>query len=114
MFRSKLFKLPQHRKFNYTPRHFDADKEELHERLRAVELRQGKAEHDTEDIHAMKKRISLNFREGGGGYYKPAASYIKRANYRSNVILVCTLVGLLVLGYYVLAVTLPKIEYWLQ
>lgn len=113
MFRSKLFKLPQHRQFTYQPRHYNAEAEELQERIRRVELR--KAGKTDEDINAMKRRISLNFREGGSGsVYKPAINYTRRAKYRSNVILLCTLVGLVFLAYYLFTIFLPKIDHWLS
>ena len=95
----RFFKVPKHQKYQYNPRYWDPQKEELEERLRQVKLRQGT------DTDAMKARISGSFKRNqsrrGGGFGGSA-------NRRSNFILILVVVVLLVLSYLFLVYYLPQ------
>ena len=48
-FRLSFFRTPKHRVFNYTPRHYDPDKEELHNRIRQAERDAGYIREEDKD-----------------------------------------------------------------
>ncbi|MDR2125904.1 MAG: hypothetical protein LBP63_03645 [Prevotellaceae bacterium] len=54
-----FFKIPKHRVFKYKPRYYDADKEELDERIRKIE-ESSKQNNDGEYVF---KRENINFRK---------------------------------------------------
>jgi hypothetical protein len=104
-----LFKSPKHQRYNYIPRYYDQDKEELESRLRKTKKL------DSDDPQAVKARISGSFRRGSGG---SSSDLFRRArnrqNSRSNLILVIAIITLLGLTYLVLSVYLPKIVLMLE
>ncbi|MDR2292219.1 MAG: hypothetical protein LBE11_01935 [Prevotellaceae bacterium] len=53
-----FFKIPKHRVFNYKPRYYDADKEELNERIRKIEENEKQT-----DGEYVFKRENINFRK---------------------------------------------------
>lgn len=99
----KMFKVPQHKKFEYRPRYFDPDKEALEKRL-------GKAEPlDPNDKDAVKARISGAFRRGG--YYGTEAyrELKSKQNKSSTKRVWMTLAILILLLFVVLNVYLPAL-----
>ncbi|MDR0420540.1 MAG: hypothetical protein LBH30_03705 [Prevotellaceae bacterium] len=54
-----FFKMPKHRTFDYKPRYYDADKEELDERIRKVE----ESAKQNNDEGYVFKRENINFRK---------------------------------------------------
>ncbi|CAG0907556.1 unnamed protein product, partial [Cyprideis torosa] len=71
----RFFKVPRHRQFDYKPRFYDPDKEELEARLRRAKPL------DDSDPEAVKARISGSFRRGGiygNDKYRSAASQQKK------------------------------------
>jgi hypothetical protein len=62
-----FFKLPKHRVFNYKPLYYDADKEELNERIRNIE--ENSKQNDGEYVF---KRENINFRKAYGADQKRA------------------------------------------
>ncbi|MDR2652411.1 MAG: hypothetical protein LBC68_08885 [Prevotellaceae bacterium] len=55
-----FFKIPKHRVFNYKSRYYDADKEELNERIRKIEESEKQQNNDGEYVF---KRENINFRK---------------------------------------------------
>ncbi len=94
----------QPRGFNYKPRSYDEDKEELRERIRRhKEANEG-------DKDAVKSRISQSFRERRHG--KRSRAY-KSAALRSNIILIAVIIGLCFFLYVFLQNYLPTlVESW--
>ena len=61
--RFSFFKTPKHRVFNYTPRHYDPDKEELQERIRKAEREVGYVREEDKDkpyVPNIKGQIKRN------------------------------------------------------
>jgi hypothetical protein len=84
-----IFRLPQHSRYNYIPRYYDADKEALEERLKEIKMLQ----EDTPE--AMKKRIASGLRYGMGD-----ATYRKKTVRRSNFIVLITVLLLISLSLF--------------
>jgi hypothetical protein len=78
---SGLGKVPKHRKFDYVPRFYDAEKEELEERLK----RYGD---DSKNSTLMKERITDGFRQGYLGDDNYRKSLAKKSNLRLLYIIV--------------------------
>jgi hypothetical protein len=62
-----FFKIPKHRVFNYKPRYYDADKEELNEHIRKIE--ESSKQNEGEYVF---KRENINFRKAYGADQKRA------------------------------------------
>ncbi len=93
----RFTKLPKHRQYEYTPRYWNPEKEELEERLKRIEERkQG-------DKDAMKSRISSGFRRG----YIGGRSLRGKQARRSNAILLGIVVLLIFFTYFALTEYLP-------
>ena len=88
----------KNRKFEYVPRHYDQQKEELEKRL-------GRYQENKSDTELTKERIRGGFRKK----YRVEDEYSSRTQKRSNRILLITLVVLLFLTYVFLTEYLPKI-----
>jgi hypothetical protein len=57
--RITFFKIPKHRAFNYKPRYYDTDKEELSERIRKIE----ETSKQSNDGEYVFRRENINFRK---------------------------------------------------
>lgn len=88
----------KNRQFDYIPRYYDPDKEELEKRLKLYN-RQG------DDVDLAKERI----RGGFSRNYRQAGDYAKKQKRRSNRILLMTLAVLVLLTLILLTQYLPKI-----
>ncbi len=88
----------KNRKFDYVPRHYDQEREELEDRLKRYKIRDG-------DPQLIKERIKGSFRKK----YRTKDEYSSRSQKRSNRILLVTLVVLLILSYIFLTEYLPRI-----
>lgn len=79
----KSFKLPRNQQFQYRPRFWEQEKEELEDRIKQFE------EDNEGDTEKMKERISLRFRKKayGGGTKNYRAKHIRKSN-RTFVMLV--------------------------
>ena len=88
----------KNRKFEYIPRHYDQEKEELEERLKRYKPSAG-------DPELTKERIRGGFRRK----YRTKDEYTSKSQKRSNRILFATLVVLLFLTYIFLTEYLPRI-----
>ncbi len=102
----KFFKVPRHQRFGYIPRYWDPDKEELQERVRRAE------QAGTGDTEAVKARLSTGFRNRAG--YTPRGRARSQQTFRSNMILLIVIAGLIVVSYVVIQVYLPKIIQYLE
>ncbi len=98
-----FFKRPKHQRFEYKPRYWNPEREELNERVR-------RAQRDSNDPEAMKSRISSGLRRS----YKLHASRNSNAYKRSNFRLLLIVGIILVLCYYFVVVYLPKFEEFLR
>lgn len=90
-----FFKRPQHQRFDYKPRFYDADKEEREARMARYKSVDG--------TDAAKSRISSGLRR------RTARGYGGEDAKRSNMRLVAILVILIFLTYYFIQKYLPQI-----
>lgn len=88
----------KHRQFDYIPRYYDPDKEELEARINSYRS-------ENENAEVMKARIKGGFRRK----YRSENDYIRNSRQRSNRILIITLVALLLLTALFISEYLPKI-----
>lgn len=96
----RFLKLPKHQKYDYIPRYWDPQKEELEERLKRIEdVKSG-------DTEAVKSRLSGGFRRG---YQQGNARFRKQQAKRSNLILLLVVAALIFLTYMFISVYLPEI-----
>ena len=88
----------ENRQFDYIPRFYDPDKEELEQRLKRYNASPG-------DTDLAKVRIKGGFRRA----YRTDNSYTSNSQKRSNRILMVTLIGLVALSYVFIMNYLPRI-----
>lgn len=95
----RLFKVPKHRKYEYKPRYWNQQKEELNERLRRIEdARQG-------DVEGMRDRIRAGLRQSRARDYQSMRTATIQTNIRLLVI-----IGILIAAtYYILNYYLPRL-----
>ncbi|MEM9917462.1 MAG: hypothetical protein AAF990_05165 [Bacteroidota bacterium] len=98
-----LNRTPKHQRFEYIPRYWDPDKEELKQRIESVQkAREG-------DPEAIKERISGGFRRG----YNSDRKYRNQQVRRSNIVLLAVIAALVLLTFLFIQVYLPSIaEYF--
>jgi len=92
-----FMRTPRHQRFDYKPRYFDADKNELEERL-------AKYKKNTDKTASAKRGISRGFARKSSGGYRGG-----KAHSRSNVRLIVILFILIALTYYFLVNYSPQI-----
>ena len=95
-----IMKTAKHQRFNYIPRHYDPDKEDL---KRRVEAAQNKG---TADPEAAKARISASLRHSRNANPKLRS----QAVFRSNILLLIIIVLLVIIVFMMINVYLPQIE----
>lgn len=95
----KVQKVPEHKKFGYTPRYYDPKKEELMERVEAAKSKSGAS------AEATKARIKSSLRRSRNN--NPALR--KQQVFKSNMLLLAIIVALVVVGFIMINVYLPKI-----
>lgn len=91
------FKLPRHQKFEYRPRYWNPEKEDLENRL---------SEHSkmiNKDPEALKSRISQGLRRGARGSAPSSGKFMSN----SNLLLIGIIAILFILSYFILTVYLP-------
>ena len=88
----------KHRQFEYIPRHYDPDKEELQRRL-------SRYNRNAEDVDLSKERIRGGLRRK----YRVSNEYSQTIRNRSNKILLFTIAGLLLVTFYFINEYLPRI-----
>ena len=94
----RVFRLPQHSRYNYIPRYYDPDKEAFEDRMKKLKMQQ------EDSPEAMKSRITDGLRRGRGD-----RSYRKRSILRSNLIVLGTIVILGILAILFINYYLPRI-----
>ena len=87
----RLFRLPQHREFNYVPRYFDPEKAEREERLKQLK-KEREINEFIEENEGASSRIKGNFNHY---FYRS-----KRVRKQSNLRLLIIVIGLMILSYY--------------
>ncbi|TXB61850.1 hypothetical protein [Phaeodactylibacter luteus] len=97
----RFSKLPKHQQYQYKPRYWNPEKEDLEERLKRVEeVKAGKAD-------GVKARLSGSFRRG---YQKAEDNRFRSRQVRkSNLVLLSIIVLLLLFSYMFISVYLPEI-----
>ena len=98
-----FFKTPRHQKFEYKPRYWDPEKEELNRRIEA-------AKRENKDPDAIKSRISSGMRR----HYKYGSRSNSRGSKKSTIRLFVIIGFLLLFTYYFLVVYLPRFEEYLN
>lgn len=97
----KFSKLPKHQQYQYKPRFWNPEKEDLEERLKQVE------EVKTGNAEGVKARLAGSFKRG---YQKAEDTrFRQRQVQRSNFILLGVIALLLVFSYLFISVYLPEI-----
>jgi hypothetical protein len=94
-----LFKRPKHRKFDFIPRYYDPEKEDLENRLKKFDP----IEKDNPEL--IKHRIRSGFRSRT----KVDGNYRRTSVRKSNMILIAIILILLLLSYFFIMNYLPKI-----
>ena len=98
--RLRFFKVPKHSSFNFKPRYYDEEKEELQERLKRVEdLKNG-------SVEAAKARLSGGFKRG---FNQGNSQFRRKQVAQSNKILFFTMLTLGALTVYLLVRYMPGI-----
>jgi len=95
-------KRPKHRSFDYTPRYYDPDKEDLERRMSQY-TDKPTSQHDAE---AVKARIRGSFRKPIGVKYE--SDHYRKSMRRSNRIVLIVTIGLVILTLYFLLEYLPS------
>ncbi len=80
-----LFKVPRHKRFEFKPRYYDADREALQMRIRAYQSERGELEGHDPDV--LRGRLSHAWRTNSN------RSATKRSN--KNVMIIAVLLGLI-------------------
>ncbi|MEM8907023.1 MAG: hypothetical protein AAGD05_04180 [Bacteroidota bacterium] len=95
---SKFFKTPGHKRFEYTPRHWDPQKEDLEKRLENAKKNNGS------DPESVKARISNNMRRGS---YRHRGAGAARNSWRPNLLFLGIVIVLVAITYLLLLQYLP-------
>lgn len=99
--RFNVFKTPLHRKYDYIPRYYNPDKEEMENKLKRARLLAD------DSIEGTKARISSQMKRGKRS--KEFKAERKKAMMRSNMLLLFILGILLVGGFVAMEVYLPNL-----
>jgi hypothetical protein len=92
--RLSLFKLPnRHKRFEYVPRYFDPQKEELRKKLRQAEIENG----GDVDVKKLKREIQFKSKIEN----KWGNSELKSQKMRSNIRLIIIFICLIIAFYYI-------------
>lgn len=90
----KFFHTPKNKKFNYEPRYYDEQKEELEARVRQIKREMGVSDDESAD-----KPYTSSIRKGEMRGYMRQSQHTKK---KSGIRLVVVLIALLALAYYLL------------
>jgi len=96
-------KRPKHRSFDYIPRYYDPEKEEMQQRLKRYKQTESQA--NVGDAELAKQRIRGGFRRNS----RASSEATKIANRRSNLRLLMIIAILLLVTFYFINNYLPKI-----
>lgn len=95
----RFFKTPKHKRYEYIPRYWEPEKEELHDRIRKLE------EAKNSGIEGMRDRVQMGLRRT----HTRDNSVRKRETMRSNITLLIVIIVLLAITYAFLTQYLPRI-----
>ena len=100
-FKSRLFKLPNHKRFDFSPRYYDQEKERLETRKAEIARALKK---DYNETNAQRElRIREQFRTRN-------ASYNSSSSLMSNIRLI-VIFGILLIGFYYVYIHLDDVLY---
>ena len=100
-FKSRLFKLPNHKRFDFSPRYYDQDKERLETRKAEIARALKK---DYNETNAQRElRIREQFRNRN-------TSYNSSSSLMSNIRLI-VIFGILLIGFYYVYIHLDDVLY---
>lgn len=100
-FKSRLFKLPNHKRFDFSPRYYDQDKERLETRKAEIARALKK---DYNETNAQRElRIREQFRTRN-------TSYNSSSSLMSNIRLI-VIFGILLIGFYYVYIHLDDVLY---
>jgi len=97
----KFLHTPKPKSYQYKPRYYDANKEDLENRLQKA-----RSSSDPDNPEAMKERISRGFKQK----FRQDQKFRKKQTKNSNIRLAVTIVILFFLTYILLTKYLPNIE----
>lgn len=97
----KFLHTPKPKSYQYKPRYYNAEKEDLERRLE-----RSKSSVDPENPEAMKERISRGFKQK----FRQDQQFRKKQTKNSNIRLAITIVVLFFLTYILLTKYLPNLE----
>lgn len=106
-----FFRVPAHQKFEYKPRYYNPEKEELEKILRRAESA------DSLDPEDIKQRMKGEFQRRRSKASRRGVTdfgYRKRQLRQSNLRLLAILVGILFVSIYFAMRYLPKLIQWLN
>lgn len=95
----RLFKLPKHRQYEYKPRYWDQDKEELQERIQKIEEAKAKG------LEGMRDRVRAGLQSARIRDYQA----MRAQTIRSNVRLLIVIGVLIALTYLAITQYLPRL-----
>lgn len=95
----RLFRVPKHRTYDYKPRYWDQDKEELHDRIKKIEEAKAKG------IEGMRDRVRAGLQSARVRDYQA----MRAQTIRSNVRLIVVVVVLIALTYLAITQYLPRL-----
>ncbi|MAP01821.1 MAG: hypothetical protein CMD01_03275 [Flavobacteriales bacterium] len=98
-FKSRLFKLPNHKRFDFSPRYYDQDKERLENRRAQIAKELNKDSNETSTQREIRIREQFKSR---GSHYNTSSSFM--SNIRLLVIF-----GILMIGFYYVYIHLDEV-----
>lgn len=101
----RFLRTPKPQNFEYVPRHWDQEKEEIENRVRSLDKL------NSEDPEDIKARISGGLRSRRSFGSKAARP---KHNFRTNLVLLTIFILLLFFTYIMIQVYLPRIEQFLE
>lgn len=95
----RLFRVPKHRKYEYKPKYWDEQKEDLHKRIQLIESAKNQG------VEGMRERVRAGLQKSHTRDYGAMRMQTIRTNIRLLVI-----IGILIaVTYYILTQYLPRI-----
>lgn len=100
-FKSRLFKLPNHKKFDFSPRYYDEDKERLENKRAEItrEINEGKEDKSVQIESRMREQFKAR---------SQTTNYMTNSSYWSNIRLL-VIFGILMIGFYYIYIHLDEV-----
>jgi len=92
----RFTKINKHRQFNYTPRYYDPEKEDLEKRIKRAQKKYGANQNEDESVTAVKERLRENFQRNQTPAFRanPRAAKIRSFIFVMLLAIACVLVFL--------------------